>query len=548
MPLNHARTTTVPVSSTLIVAVIIALSAVVSGEDGRPYGGGMDLLIRPKTDPFRLVAESPENDIMAMEPGRFFTASNGGAHTYMSQEERSGFGASGRRTALHWETAPPKSYFIPALEIVGFNLALNGAARLVSGDLEEDGKNVYDVTLSTVRKNLIHGPWDYDQDAFHVNQFLHPYQGSIYHGIARSTGLGFFKSLGYTFAGSLIWEIGGETTHPSVNDQVASGIAGSFLGEPLFRMAGLLLEGGGSGPGFWRELGAALLSPPLGFNRLVFGQRFKAVFPSRDPAVFHRARVGAGAIVRVSDEKALEPRGRYQATLDYAMSYGLPGKPDYDYTRPFDYFHIQFNAVSRSKNTFENIMTRGLLLGRKMERGDSFRGVWGLYGSYDFISPHVFRVSSTAASLGTTAQWWIMPAVALQGTVLIGIGYGAGGKTLGPGERDYHYGATGQGLLALRLIIADIAVLDMTARDYYISGLGATDRHGREDIARIDTGMIVRIYGRHAIGIQYVASRRASRYPHQPRTHQTLGTFNLVYTMLSDTRFGAVEWRNGKPR
>ena len=45
-----------------------------------------------------------------------------------------------------------------------------------------------------------------------------------------------------TFAGSAMWEIAGEDTLPSRNDQVASGIAGSFLGEALFRMSSLVLE------------------------------------------------------------------------------------------------------------------------------------------------------------------------------------------------------------------------------------------------------------------------------------------------------------------
>jgi hypothetical protein len=41
-----------------------------------------------------------------------------------------------------------------------------------------------------------------DNDPFKVNQFLHPYQGSIYHGFARSAGLNYWESLGYTFAGA----------------------------------------------------------------------------------------------------------------------------------------------------------------------------------------------------------------------------------------------------------------------------------------------------------------------------------------------------------
>ena len=152
---------------------------------------------------------------------------------------------------------------------------------------------------------------------------MHPYQGSIYHGFARSAGLNYWESLGYTFLGSFLWETAGETTHPSINDQVASGIAGSFFGELLFRMASLLLESGGGEPGFWQELGAAALSPPTGFNRLVFGDRFKPVFPSRDPAIFQWVRLGEGLIV--SNRTGSSITRNRQETLNYSMAYGLPG-------------------------------------------------------------------------------------------------------------------------------------------------------------------------------------------------------------------------------
>ena len=152
------------------------------------------------------------------------------------------------------------------------------------------------------------------------------------------------------------------------------------------------------------------------------------------------------------------------------MAYGLPGKPGYSYTRPFDYFNFQFTASTA--NTFENIMTRGLLLGSAYAAGDSYRGVWGLYGSYDYISPQVFRVSSTALYLGTTAQWWLSRAVALQGTALGGVGYGAAGIIHSSGERDYHYGATPQGLLALRLLLGDMAKLNVTSASIMSAALG----------------------------------------------------------------------------
>jgi hypothetical protein len=65
---------------------------------------------------------------------------------------------SAARRRLNWETGEGRSYIIPALEIVGFNLALNGAGRLFQGNQEEDGKKVYSSTLSTSWDHLAHGP------------------------------------------------------------------------------------------------------------------------------------------------------------------------------------------------------------------------------------------------------------------------------------------------------------------------------------------------------------------------------------------------------
>jgi hypothetical protein len=478
-----------------------------------------------------------------MLAGAGTSGASGNYSVVLSEREWLKYNPETSKPVLNWDTGAGKSYFIPALEIPAFILALNGYNRIASPNDEEDGKKVYSVTWSTIRDHVNHGPWGFDKDAFKVNQLLHPYQGSVYYGLARSAGLGFWESSAYTFAGSYLWEVAGETTSPSINDQVASGIAGAFFGEPLFRMASLLLEGGGGNPGFWRELGATVLSPPTGFNRLVFGERFTPVFPSHNPATFWRLRFGAFLNNRVKDQGTLTPVGGANATVDFSMAYGLPGKPGYDYMRPFDYFHIEAMGTSIPDNPLEDIMIRGLLFGKRYEAGDLYRGVWGLYGGYDYISPQIFRVSTTSASLGTTFQWWLAQKLALQGSVLGGVGYGAAGNVSGSGERDYHYGIAPQGLLGLRLIFGDRAMLDATARGYYISGMGSTETGGNETIGRLTTGLTVRVYGRHALGIQYQASGRDAHYPDQANSHQTVGTFSLVYTFLSDTNFGAVEWR-----
>ena len=77
-----------------------------------------------------------------------------------------------------------KSYLIPALEILGFDVLVNQFGRHYYGCCD------YHSTMSSIRQNL-RGPWVVDSDGFTVNQLGHPYQGSMYHGFARASGLGF---------------------------------------------------------------------------------------------------------------------------------------------------------------------------------------------------------------------------------------------------------------------------------------------------------------------------------------------------------------------
>ncbi len=459
-----------------------------------------------------------------------------------------GVGAAEERTdspKLDWETGEGKSYAIPALEVGGFIFGLNQFNRHVidSKEYGSDGHSIW--------KNLT-GPLVVDKDPFGINQLGHPYQGNIYFGFARSAGLDFWRSLAYSLGGSLIWETAGETTPPSLNDHINTGIGGAFIGEAAFRMASLLLEGGGQKPGFWRELGAAILSPPTGFNRLAFGDRFDAVFPSRNPEVFVRLRLGATLTNEVNNDTSKDVK-RQEGAADYSITYGLPGKPGYQYKRPFDYFHFEFTAVPNAgdiADAIENVSIRGLFAGRTYDLGDDFRGVWGVFGNYDYFSPQIFRVSTTAVSMGTVFQWWLTRHIALQGTALGGLGLGAAGTVGDRAERDYHYGLTPLTFLGLRLIFGDRAMLEATGRQYYVAGTSSAKETGvdtrnfsQDVILRGSAGLTVRIYGPHAIGLQYLVTSRNTGAPDLRDRHQSVQTVTISYNFLGHTRFGAVEWR-----
>jgi hypothetical protein len=231
------------------------------------------------------------------------------------------------------------------------------------------------------------------------------------------------------------------------------------------------------------------------------------------------------------------------------MAYGLPGKAGYAYTRPLDYFDFQLSVLTNSSNPIESVMIRGLLKGAKTAETGNSRGIWGLYGTYDYISPFLFRVSTTAASLGTTRQYWIVPGLALQGSMLGGVGYGAAGSTTvipstptNAEIRDYHFGVTPQALVALRFIVGDRAMLDMAGREYYVSGLGSDDVHGSETIFRGNFGVNARIIGGHTLGVRFVQSTRDARYGKLPGKRFSEGTVTVAYSFLGAEQFGAVKW------
>jgi hypothetical protein len=432
------------------------------------------------------------------------------------------------------DSAARKNYSIPAVEIVGFEALLNLANR-------RDASGDYKSNLSTVSRNL-RSSWVVDDDPFRTNQLGHPYAGSIYHGFARSAGLNYWEALAYTFAGSALWEVAGERVPPSRNDQINTGIGGSFLGEALFRLSSLMIEHGGDVPPLWRELGAAAISPSTGFNRLVYRDRLGAIFASRNPAYYSRLQLGFSGTAQNAQGTSTTQLKRNEALADFSVDYGLPGKPGYSYTRPFDYFNLQ--ATASSANGFESLMTRGLLVGRDYAEGENYRGIWGLYGSYDYMAPQIFRVSSTALSLGNTAEWRLSNSIALHSTVLAGVGYAAVGTTrTNASEVDYHYGLAPQALFALRMVFGERSSLDLTAREYFVSDVAGASRRGHDNIVRVDASYTVRLKRRHALTIKYLGNRRDANFPELGATTQSRATIGVFYTWLGQDGFGNADWR-----
>jgi hypothetical protein len=179
-------------------------------------------------------------------------------------------------------------------------------------------------------------------------------------------------------------------------------------------------------------------------------------------------------------------------------------------------------------------------MGRDYSAGDNLRGVWGMYGTYDYLSPQTFRVSTTDVSEGTTVQSPASDNIAVHGTALAGDVYEADSAHNGAAD-DYHYGVSPQVLLAMRVIHGDTMSFDLTARDYFVNR-AAAGPGGHDNIARVDASFTNRVKGPHAVTLKYLWNRRDATSTALGGRRQTRGTFGIFYTLLGHDGFGHVDW------
>jgi hypothetical protein len=429
--------------------------------------------------------------------------------------------------------APPANWWLPPLETVGFVLALNQFNRNTSSD------PAYQTTPRTAWQHLT-GPWWWDGDGFLTNQFAHPYQGSLFFNMSRSLGHGFWWSAGNAAVGSYLWEVAGELEPPSVNDQVTTTVSGAFLGEILFRLSSRILDGGGAAPNLGRQLAAAVVSPVAGFNRVLFGNTYRPYGYTSHPA-FGRIQLGFQTAADLSQAPTGFTSRIRHVSLGGELVYGLP-VGDWQFEEPFDAFDVTVDVAldeqASTRDAIGILSIHGLLAGTGYGSGRS-RGLWGLFGTYDFITPAAFRASSAAFGPGTTGQLLLGSSFALQGTVIASVGFGAGGASASAnGARDYHFGLQAVCYGSAQLFLEDRLRLRVTGRQYFTSGNLSPEPDSWERTNFTQASLLWRVWGLHAVGVEWSGAQRAAFYPKLPAIHARSNQLEFFYSLLSDRAMG----------
>ena len=290
--------------------------------------------------------------------------------------------------------APKKNFWLAAGEVFGLNVGMWLVERYI---LEEPWSFI---SLDSWKANLKTGLVYDHHDNFPTNQTLHPFNGTLYYNAGRTNGFNFWESTLFAAAGSLLWEYFGETEAASTNDVLTTSLGGAVPGEVFYRLSTMLLDNTESGAGrLWREIGAAVLNPVGGFNRLVRGEMAKD-FPNPDdrmPTAFS-AEVYAG-YQRLNDGPPSVVLFPNQGLIGVLIRYGdvFSGEN----SKPFDSFEALLEIYPSTNDVGSRWLERGLLVSWGISSSAAAEHRLGLFMGFEYTNnqSEIFSTQTFSANL-----------------------------------------------------------------------------------------------------------------------------------------------------
>jgi hypothetical protein len=282
-----------------------------------------------------------------------------------------------------------------ASEILAQNVVQNLFGKYIM-----DEKEGFTIGLNTWEENLNAG-MNWDDNSFPTNNFRHPYQGAMYFNAGRANRFGFYQSTMFAFAGSYSWEYFGEAHNPSYNDFINTAVGGVVLGEVMYRLSNMVLDNTATGSGrTWREIGALVINPIQGFNRMFTGEAFEVhANPSdRWPTQWQfELRTG---IRSLGEDYDLFETGDIKAMVAFDGTYGDPFER---MASPFDHFEIGMQvAFNNRPHGIGQLEVRGLLGGTTVAEKEKAKHILAAYQHFDYIDNEAYTYGGM--SFGATFQ------------------------------------------------------------------------------------------------------------------------------------------------
>lgn len=326
--------------------------------------------------------------------------------------------------------------WIPAAEVLG-TVTLTWAADrfLLNADYARIGFNTWSY-------NIKYG-WEWDTDRFGVNFIGHPYSGSLTFNAGRANGYNYWQSFAFSIGGSLLWEYFGENTKPSYNDIINTPVNGAFLGEVLYRLSSNILDDRTRGAErVFREIGAGLVDPMRGLNRLFQGKSFRRT--NKEVYEKEPLNISLYAGLRMISDVPYDVfgNGSYSGIVNAQFDYGNPF--ELRKRKPFDFFKLRVDMnFGVGRKYLDNILGYGILFGTNRQAG-KMAFLLGGFQYYDYWDNNEFELGTIGFGGGVITKLPVSKTSNLYTSIHIALVPFAGNSTrFGPDTsqfRDYNFG------------------------------------------------------------------------------------------------------------
>jgi uncharacterized protein DUF3943 len=380
-------------------------------------------------------------------------------------------------------------------------------------------------------ENLDHG-FTFDDNEFRTNQYIHPFNGAAYFNSARSNGLGYWTSSGYALAGAFFWECCGETHPMSLNDMVSTGIGGIALGEMQYRLSSEILNNQSRGKTrFFRELGAFLVDPVRGFNRILSG-RWGAVHDNPKEAIDWRPPGSSGLLMigarSIGEGESITENTQSYFNIGFDHAHGNPF--DNARRKPFDYMDVVVQFSAGEKVPLNVVRINGDLFEKPLGGSAAPNHVLAVFQRFDYMNNTAFEFGGQSFGAALYSRYRLSDKWGL-GTRLDGLAMVLGAVNSEYAKiadvpdrerlREYDYGPglgagaqvnlnrNGQSLLSLMYRFQWISVSNGSVFSKGESGLGSdADHYIQAAVARL----VVPVYRSIGLGADAAVFLRKSRY------------------------------------
>jgi hypothetical protein len=344
--------------------------------------------------------------------------------------------------------------------------------------------------------NIEHG-WEWDDNAFQVNHFAHPFQGNIYYNAARANGYGYWSGLLFATAGSFNWECCGETHFMSVNDWYNTAIGGAAVGEMMYRTSSMVLDNTATGSErAWREVGAFALNPVRGFTRLVTGNIARVYENPEHPndripdRLENQMSFGVrqASSERVSGEVEINEKGEAHSFFDLQLIYG--SLLDLERQKPFDFFSLATQINLRQEVGLGKLQIRGNLWHKGLSRTDNSVSKLILVQDFDYENNSAFEFGGQGISMmylkrtersertsfvwNAAATWMIMGGVNSEFAILADVG------GIRERLREYDFGTGLGGRVGFQFLRDGYRWIDGSYRVQHLFTLNGSNFNGRD--------------------------------------------------------------------